>query len=969
MSHSLSTPDLGAPDRGPPATEAGRSARGGEFDEREAVTRVGDGHVVCTIIAPNYLDRALVLGRSLAATMPDVHFRVLVLQDCADVSDVQGRLDDYLASSASGATHRALTVDECDWGDFDPSAAALIYDVMEFATSVKPGLMRHLLGEGWSRVTYLDPDIEVYADFAPLLEDAADLTLVPHFLSDIPADGERPSTYDVLMAGLYNLGFCSARPTSSAFLAWWAGRMQFECRNDHRRGYFTDQKILDMAPLKARVQVLRDPGMDVAYWNLHERRVVAREGSWGVEHEGRRSPLYFFHFSGFRLERHPSLSIHSSRPVLGEAVPRDFASGYDRRCRRARPASPVQVTLAGAALSRALPAPWRRAIREDLEVHGRAGLSLRQVREEVYPGATSPERCAACAGSHDGFAWRVADLLTGWATHRGLNGAPNGVGAMFRDDGFEFATRAMEQLAWASRDLPDLLRGRARLTNRVLDAAAAASRSAAGLTLLGYFTYPAGIGQIARSTLRILEAEGIHPAVERVAASSDAPEYLSALLRRDNPVAASNASALCFVNADQWLASVLRPARVDPRCQWVEAVWAWELEDVPTHMFEVATTGGIRRIHGLSTWSALAMGKVLPVPVSRFAPFDTDRFDALRVEARVRRPEGLPERYLLTTFDAKSHLRRKNPAAVLTAWGRIEAEFPEHWLVVKSSNLRDFASSRLLDAFDASPRTRLIDDDLTEAQYLGLLAHCEVYVSLHRSEGLGLTPIEAGLCELPVVYTNYGGVVDYLAQGFFPVDYSMSVVGGRASENGPYGARALWAEPDAEDAVRQLRAALATADDDDLRGLRDDRKRLSENLATAREEVVDTARRLLDAPGTRDTVGDTELAELLWGSRVPEDDREIVPNPLVFSAVAVGWRLYRRLPRAWREQVNAAIIILRHGGRRSDGVVSTSERANPSATARDDEDDVDVAPAPGARRRARRRVRLSGDLAAGPTSD
>ena len=239
-------------------------------------------------------------------------------------------------------------------------------------------------------MTYLDPDIEVYADFAPLLEDAADLTLVPHFLSDIPADGERPSTYDVLMAGLYNLGFCSARPTSSAFLGWWAGRMQFECRNDHRRGYFTDQKILDMAPLKARVQVLRDPGMDVAYWNLHERRVVAREGTWGVEHEGRRSTLYFFHFSGFRLERHPSLSIHSSRPVLGEAVPRDFASGYDRRCRRARPAAPVPVTLAGAALSRALPAPWRRAIREDLEVHGRAGLSLRQVREEVYPGQRRP---------------------------------------------------------------------------------------------------------------------------------------------------------------------------------------------------------------------------------------------------------------------------------------------------------------------------------------------------------------------------------------------------------------------------------------------------------------------------------------------------------------------------------------------------------------------------------------------------
>src|ERR1700722_17928927 len=73
-------------------------------------------HLVCTIATPNYLGQLLVLGQSLAVTMPTVDFRVLVLQDCADVTPVQSRLDAYLAEVNSSANHRALAIDECHWG-------------------------------------------------------------------------------------------------------------------------------------------------------------------------------------------------------------------------------------------------------------------------------------------------------------------------------------------------------------------------------------------------------------------------------------------------------------------------------------------------------------------------------------------------------------------------------------------------------------------------------------------------------------------------------------------------------------------------------------------------------------------------------------------------------------------------------------------------------------------------------------
>ena len=174
-------------------------------------------HVICAIITPNYLRQFLILGESVAVNMPMTDLRVLVLQDCDDIRIIQESIDEYVGRVGADSSHRALTIDECDWGDFDIESTALFYDILEFATSAKPALMRSLLREGWDRVTYLDPDIQVFKDFSPLLHQATDLTLTPHFLADIPRDGHRPTTQDVMMAGFFNLGFCSARSSATEF--------------------------------------------------------------------------------------------------------------------------------------------------------------------------------------------------------------------------------------------------------------------------------------------------------------------------------------------------------------------------------------------------------------------------------------------------------------------------------------------------------------------------------------------------------------------------------------------------------------------------------------------------------------------------------------------------------------------------------------------------------------------------------
>src|SRR5207245_6112526 len=67
----------------------------------------------------------------------------------------------------------------------------------------------------------------------------------------------------------------------------------------------------------------------------------------------------------------------------------------------------------------------------------------------------------------------------------------------------------------------------------------------------------------------------------------------------------------------------------------------------------------------------------------------------------------------------------------------------------------DVCSSDLETAHDA--RIIVTDEVLSRGQ-IGALYHlCDCYVSLHRSEGFGLTPAEAMAMGKPVIATGYGG--------------------------------------------------------------------------------------------------------------------------------------------------------------------------------------------------------------------
>lgn len=177
---------------------------------------------------------------------------------------------------------------------------------------------------------------------------------------------------------------------------------------------------------------------------------------------------------------------------------------------------------------------------------------------------------------------------------------------------------------------------------------------------------------------------------------------------------------------------------------------------------------------------------------------------------------GLPSDRVvfINAFDMGSDIQRKNP------WGAIRAfqmAFPGDApvnLVIKVNNpalhvshARPMAELRAAAASD--PRIQLIEDPLSHQETLTLFASCDVIVSLHRSEGLGLVPMEGMALGRPVILTAWSGVLDFANESnacLVPFDLVPIVATIPEYQYLAPLPGAVWAEPRLADAARWMQA-------------------------------------------------------------------------------------------------------------------------------------------------------------------
>ena len=256
-----------------------------------------------TSINMKYADKALALYDSLERTNNDFIFYIILVENSLSTEKILEIRDKFEFKSRQINVIHFSELPE-NWPDKIQGLS-----VVESCTAVKATAAKYLLRKHQGiTVTYLDPDIQVYANLASIESEFInkDFLLTPHLI-DPPYIESSVRTNEIsgaLIHGVFNLGFFSAKYSSKAFevLDWWEQRLFLYCRAKSSEGMFTDQKWFDIAiNYFPQIGVLKDRGLNVAPWNLAER-YLARVGAQILV--SRNEPLKFFHFSSYDSPAH-----------------------------------------------------------------------------------------------------------------------------------------------------------------------------------------------------------------------------------------------------------------------------------------------------------------------------------------------------------------------------------------------------------------------------------------------------------------------------------------------------------------------------------------------------------------------------------------------------------------------------------------------------------------------------------------
>jgi hypothetical protein len=455
--------------------------------------------------------------------------------------------------------------------------------------------------------------------------------------------GWKPLKKTLRNAGIFNLGFIGVSQSGKEFLQWWHERLQTEAVVDLANALFTDQRWIDFVPSLFPCTILRDAGLNVAYWNLHERTLTTENNTIRVNGD----TLKFFHFSGldpaapWQLTKHaganPRVEINAD-PILKVLV-NDY-SGL--------------LQSAGHAEQKKMPYGFDESA---------DGIPLNSYIRRAYLEWWKSYLDGEAPQPPDPFNTDSSDF-TSW-----LSIAKNGVpGHQFTD---------VEYQLWKSRtDLqlhfPDVLVGHSQHYVNWLNDDPLAQKLFApvrhqrknsieinpvvpgGFNVIGYFSAELGVGEAGRRLADVVRCTGM-PTQEVGVRTSHSRE----LHPNTEEIASTTkyAHSILAVNADQ-TARVIKSCGLNqhPRKRRI-GFWFWELSTFPKE--SQSAFARVSEVWCASEFTRDAVAAVSPLPVHHI------RLPILVPPSPTpysKKQAGLPEGFVfLFTFDFNSVMKRKKP--------------------------------------------------------------------------------------------------------------------------------------------------------------------------------------------------------------------------------------------------------------------------------------------------------------------
>lgn len=745
----------------------------------------------CTTIARNYLPYARVLAESLREFHSEVSVTTLLLDD--PEKSVRSESEPF----------EVLHVEDLGV----PSLGEMIprYGPVDFSAMVRPWLLKRMLETDSDHVVYLDPDIQVFAPLADVAEAAKKhgIALVPRVLEPMPRDGERPTEQEVSAAGAYDIGFVAlgAGEVSSRFLDWWSKGILEVCSREevqplassgerwHREAQpsalFADRRWVDLIPnMFPNTKVLRTPGLDAAYWNLHARKLEKDVDKIVTNGE----ILKALHFSGFTPEYPHWLSMHATRVKLSEnPVLAELCSSYAQR-------------LAERRYGESSDPPYRYDTLPN-------GIPHDEVLRRLYGEAID-------SGEDFGdiFEPEGADKFLRWLNSPAENGGRHGITRFMYRGMYIERSDVRERFGnldgaggkgfvrWVMNhgrdrhDIPEQLvpddpygfsKASEPRTKRKID----------GVNVVGYLTGEMGLGEVARQNIAALQAVEIPVATKTFNHFGNRNQHeFEDLVSPEG----YSTNLICLQPAE------LQKFRREVGEEFFEGrrtigVWGWELDVFPEEWFDaldLVDEVWVWTSYVAETFSRQSSKPVITIPPPVVAP------DFEGAKAGLGIPEGFT---FLFVFDFHSVMQRKNPTGLVEAFKRAFAPGEGPQLVLKSIN--GDVRPRFLEQLKVAALGRddifVVDEYVSAKEKTALMAGCDCYVSLHRSEGFGLTPAEAMSLGKPAIATGFSGTTDFMTdENSYLVDYTMVEVG---EGSPPYPPHGTWAEPDLDHAAALMR--------------------------------------------------------------------------------------------------------------------------------------------------------------------
>ena len=194
-------------------------------------------------------------------------------------------------------------------------------------------------------------------------------------------------------------------------------------------------------------------------------------------------------------------------------------------------------------------------------------------------------------------------------------------------------------------------------------------------------------------------------------------------------------------------------------------------------------------------------------------PFQSDSQDPLPDARDVRRKYGLgPNDFVVYfNFDFGSGYNRKNPEGALRAFAKAFGRESSARLLLKTSGSKSSPGKierlkSLANELGIGERLFFENSFLSQQDVLGLVNAADVYLSLHRGEGFGITLAEAMALGKPVVCTDWSATTEFCTRDVsFPVTTKLVKVDKLQIDHPYYHDVVQWAEADIDDAAEKLR--------------------------------------------------------------------------------------------------------------------------------------------------------------------